>query len=148
MYSVVGLHAFALKSCESFLKEEVLLDSSAYNVAIYAYGATGRTNEALNIFMKMQDEGLEPDIVTFINLVGCYGRAGMLEGVKRIHSRLKYGEIDPSESLFKAVIDAYRNANRHDLAELVTQEMKFAFDTETDPVSQREEVGDESPLDF
>ncbi|WOG85519.1 hypothetical protein DCAR_0104709 [Daucus carota subsp. sativus] len=148
VYSVVGLHAFALKSCESFLKEEVLLDSSAYNVAIYAYGATGRTNEALNIFMKMQDEGLEPDIVTFINLVGCYGRAGMLEGVKRIHSRLKYGEIDPSESLFKAVIDAYRNANRHDLAELVTQEMKFAFDTETDPVSQREEVGEESPLDF
>lgn len=146
VYSVVGLHAFALKSCETFLKAEEVLDSFAYNVAIYAYGATGRTNEALNIFMKMQDEGLEPDLVTYINLVGCYGRAGMLEGVKRIHSRLKYGEIDPSESLFKEVVDAYRNANRQDLAELVTQEMRFAFDTQSDPESEREEIGGERAL--
>lgn len=79
--------------------------------------------------MKMLDRGLEPDIVTCINLVGCYGKAGLVEGVKRIHSQLKYGEMEPNENLFKAVIDAYRNANRQDLAELASQEMRTAFES-------------------
>ena len=129
VFSTVGLHAFALESCETFLNAEVDLDSSFYNVAIYAYGASGSIDKALKMFMKMQDEGLEPDLVTYINLAGCYGKAGMLEGLKRIYSQLKYREIEPNESLFKAIIDAYRSAKRHDLAELVSQEMKFAFDT-------------------
>ncbi|KAK3008755.1 hypothetical protein RJ639_013615 [Escallonia herrerae] len=144
VFSIVGLHAFALEACETFIKAEMGLDSFAYNVAIYVYGASGKINEALNIFMRMQDEGLEPDIVTFINLVGCYGKAGMLEGVKRIYSQLKYGEIEPNESLFKAVIEAYRSASRHDLADLVNQEMRFAFDTELSPGSETEDEPDES----
>ncbi|XP_028116565.1 pentatricopeptide repeat-containing protein At1g73710 [Camellia sinensis] len=130
VFSVVGFHTLALESCEIFIKAEVGPDSFAYNVAIYAYAASGEIDKALNIFMKMQDEGLEPDLVTYINLVGCYGKAGMVEGVKRIYSRLKYGEIEPNESLFKAVIDAYKNVNRQDLAELVNQEMRFAFETQ------------------
>lgn len=146
VFSVVALHAFALESCETFIKAEVGLDSFAFNVAIYVYGATGRTNEALKIFMRMQDEGLEPDIVTLINLVDCYGKAGMLEGVKRIHSQLKYGEIALSESLFKAVIDAYRNANRHDLAELVSQETRLAFEMQPTPESKTEDFSDGSPV--
>lgn len=129
LFSTVGLHAFAVESCETFLKSEVALDSSFYNVAIHVYGASGAIDKALKIFMKMQDEGLEPDLVTYINLAGCYGKAGMLEGLKRIYSQLKYREVEPNESLFKALIDAYRSANRYDLAELVSQEMKFAFDS-------------------
>lgn len=128
VFSVVGLHAYALESCGTFKKEEAGFNSFAYNAAIRAYTAYGKTDEALNMFMRMQDEGLEPDIVTLINLVNCYGKAGMVEGVKRIHSQLKYGVIEPNESLYKAVTDAYKIANRHDLAELVIQDMKFAFD--------------------
>nr|DAD29326.1 TPA_asm: hypothetical protein HUJ06_030794 [Nelumbo nucifera] len=94
----------------------------------------------------MQDRGIAPVLVTFINLVVCYGKAGMLEGVKRIHSQLKYGEIEPNESLFKAVIDAYRSANRQDLAELVGQEMKFAFDAQEYPASGSEDESDVCPI--
>ncbi|KAK4386082.1 Pentatricopeptide repeat-containing protein [Sesamum angolense] len=90
VFSVVGLHAYALESCGTFRKEDVGFSSFAYNAAIRAYVAYGKIDEALNMFMKMQDEGLEPDIVTLINLVNCYGKAGMVEGVKRIHSQLKW----------------------------------------------------------
>lgn len=128
VFSLVGLHAYALESCDDLTEAEVPLESFVYNAAIYAYGSSGQIDKALNAFMKMKDEGLEPDIVTYINLVGCYGKAGMLEGVKRIYSQLKYGDIDPNESLYKAVIDAYRDANKQDLAELVNQEMRFAFE--------------------
>ncbi|KAJ9171000.1 hypothetical protein P3X46_019055 [Hevea brasiliensis] len=130
VFSVVGLHALALESCEIFTEADVALDSFAYNVAIYAYGSAGEIDKALNTFMKMQDEGLEPDLVTCINLVHCYGKAGMVEGVKRIYSQIKYGEIKPNDSLFKAVVDAYKDANRPDLVELVNQELRFGFDSQ------------------
>ncbi|KAG6661391.1 hypothetical protein CIPAW_03G171300 [Carya illinoinensis] len=142
LFSLLGMHAFAIESCEILAKADVVLDSSVYNAAIYAYGVFGEIDKALNIFMKMQDENLEPDLVTFINLVGCYGKAGMLGGVNRIYSQLKFGEIEPSESLFKAIIDAYKNANRHDLANLVTQEMRFVSDSQLSSESLTEDESD------
>ncbi|KAA8524462.1 hypothetical protein F0562_010885 [Nyssa sinensis] len=51
----------------------------------------------------------------------CYVKVGMVEGVKQIYSQLKYGDIEPNESLFKAIIDGYRSANKHDLIELITK---------------------------
>ncbi|KAF7842532.1 pentatricopeptide repeat-containing protein [Senna tora] len=129
LYSLLGMHDLALESARAFLESSVSLNSVAYNVAIYAYGSAGDTGKAFNIFMKMHDEEVEPDLVTYINLVNCYGKAGMIEGVKRIYSQIKYGEIEPSESLFKAIIDAYRIAKRQDLVELVSQEMRFTFNS-------------------
>ncbi|KAF5175866.1 Pentatricopeptide repeat-containing protein [Thalictrum thalictroides] len=146
VFTIVGLHTFALECCKAFMKSETSLDSYAFNIAIYAYGCSGKVDEALTIFMRMQDEGLEPDLVTYINLVVCYGRAGIVEGIKRIYNQVMYGEIEPNESLFTAVINAYKDANRNDLAELVSQEMKFAIDTEDLPDSEAE--GDDDPLDF
>ncbi|GLT47915.1 hypothetical protein SLA2020_215690 [Shorea laevis] len=133
IFSSVGLHTFALELCEVFTKVEVPLNCFAYNAAIYAYSSTGQIDKALNMLMKMLDQGLEPDLVTFIGLAGCYGKAGMIEGVRRIHSKLKYGEIEPSKSLYQAVIDAYNNANRKDLAELAYQQMKLALEEERHP---------------
>ncbi|WCJ30661.1 Pentatricopeptide repeat (PPR) superfamily protein [Euphorbia peplus] len=129
IFSVVGLHDLALKSCEIFTKANVALDSFAYNVAIYAYESSGDIDKALNVFMKMQDEGLQPDLVTRINLVRCYGKAGMIEGVKRVYRLLKYGDIEPSDSLLQAVVDAYKNNDRNDLADMVNQELRFGFDS-------------------
>ncbi|XP_058084098.1 pentatricopeptide repeat-containing protein At1g73710 [Magnolia sinica] len=127
MFSVLGLHAWALESCETFTKADTGLDSSSYNVAIYAFGASGDVDKALNMYMRMQDEGLKPDLVTYINLVRCYGKAGLMEGVKRVYSQMNFGEIELNESLFEAVIDACKVVGRHDLAELVSQEMRFSF---------------------
>ncbi|CAN6571726.1 unnamed protein product [Malus baccata var. baccata] len=127
-------------------KADVKLDSFLYNVAIYAYGAAGEIDKALNMFMRMQDEDLEPDVVTYINLVRCYGKAGMVEGLKRIYSRLKYEE--PNHSLYKAVMDAYTDANRHDLAKLVSQEMRYEFYSEQKTGSETKDESDEATSDL
>ncbi|KAM6549190.1 hypothetical protein CsatB_020866 [Cannabis sativa] len=142
VFSVVGMQDLALEFCEVFTKADLNLDSSAYNAAIYAYGAAGQIDKALNIFLKMQDENLKPDIVTYINLVGCYGKAGMVEGVKRIYSQLKNEEIEQNESLYKAIIDAYKSANRQDLANLASQAMKFALESGQCVGSETEEESD------
>ncbi|KAJ7969271.1 Pentatricopeptide repeat-containing protein [Quillaja saponaria] len=148
LFSIVGMHALALKSCQTFSEADVPLDSFAYNITLYTYGAAGYIEKALNIFMKMQDEGLEPDLVTYIYLVGCYGKAGMVEGVKRIYSQVKYGQITPNESLYKAIMDAYNFANRHDLAELVSKEMELVSDLEEYSDLETEDESDEFSSDL
>ncbi|XP_057442035.1 pentatricopeptide repeat-containing protein At1g73710 isoform X2 [Lotus japonicus] len=155
LYSLVGMHTLALESAQTFIESEVDLDSYAYNVAIYAYGSAGDIGKALNLYMKMRDKHMEPDLVTHINLVICYGKAGMVEGVKRVYSQLDYGEIEPNESLYKAMIDAYKTCNRKDLSELVSQEMKSTFNSEeyseTEDVTGSEaeyEIGSEAEYDY
>ncbi|KAK6919083.1 Pentatricopeptide repeat [Dillenia turbinata] len=128
VFSVLGMHVFSLETSKLFDRAEASFDLLIYNILTYAYG------------------GLEPDIVTYINLVNCYGKAGIVEGVKRIYSQLKYSEMEPSESLFKAVIDAYKNANKRDLAELVNQEMRYALNGQECPESEFEEVEDDISL--
>lgn len=146
VFSVVGLHSYALNFFQSFIKFDAGLDLFVYNIAIYVFGGSGKIDDALKMFMRMQDEGMEADVVTYIYLVGCYGKAGMLEGVKRVYSKLKYGEIDRNESLFIAIIEAYEFVNRHDLAELVNQEMNLVSDTEQLSYSESEDDPDETSL--
>ncbi|KAL3624734.1 hypothetical protein CASFOL_031402 [Castilleja foliolosa] len=143
VFSVVGLHKYALESCGVFAKKGVGFNSSAYNAAIRAYTAYGKTEEALKMFMRMQDEGIKPDVVTLISLVSCYGKAGMVEGIKRIHSQLKYGDIEFNESLYEAVMQAYKNVNRNDLAELVSQEMRFVSDGQQFTDSETEDYDEQ-----
>ena len=77
--------------------------------------------------MRMKDKGSEPDIAISIYLVECYGRANMVEGVKRIYSLIRFHKIEANESLYDAIMNAYRNVNRPDLAKLVSQEKRVRF---------------------
>jgi pentatricopeptide repeat protein len=134
MYTLLGMHTLALESAQTLLVSEVEnLDSTAYNVAIYVYASAGDVEKALNIYMKMRDKHVEPDIVTHIYLVECYGKAGMVEGVKKIHRLLEFGEIERSESLIQAIKFAYKNCNRK-----FRRVMRFKFDTEENSEGESE----------
>ncbi|WJX58650.1 hypothetical protein P8452_44083 [Trifolium repens] len=134
MYTLLGMHTLALESAQTLLVSEVEnLDSTAYNVAIYVYTSAGDVEKALNIYMKMLDKHLEPDIVTHIYLVTCYGKAGMVEGVKKIHRLLEYGEIERSETLIQAIKFAYKNCNRN-----FRRVMRFKFNMEESSESESE----------
>ncbi|CAH2067121.1 unnamed protein product [Thlaspi arvense] len=144
LFSAMGLYAYALDSCQELTRDEIPREHFAYNAVIYSYGASGEIDMALKAYMRMQEKGLEPDIVTQAYLVGVYGKAGMVEGVKRVHSRITFGELKPNQSLFRAVRDAYVSANRQDLADVVKKEMSIAFEEEDEYISRSgEEEGDE-----
>ncbi|KMZ59470.1 Pentatricopeptide repeat-containing protein [Zostera marina] len=140
LFSAVGIYEVALKSCEAFVTAGITLDMSAYNAAIYTYGQSGKIDKALSLLMRMQEDGFEADIVTYINLALCYGKSGLVEGVRRIYSKLKYGEIEPNESLFKAVIRGYRDVGKPDLADLVDQEMRFSLKLQQEEEEEEEEI--------
>ncbi|KAI5434641.1 hypothetical protein KIW84_021459 [Lathyrus oleraceus] len=139
LYSLLGMHAFALESVQTFIESEHEYPESAaaYNVAICVYVSAGYVAKALNIHMKMRDKHVKPDIVTHIFLVGCYGKAGMVEGVKKIHSLLEYGEVERSVSLYRAIKVAYRLCHRY-------VRMRFKFDSEEDSEAESEYFDAES----
>lgn len=143
LFSAMGLYAYALESCQELTRDEIPREHYAYNAVIYTYSASGDIDMALKTYMRMQEKGLEPDVVTQAYLVGIYGKAGMVEGVKRVHSRLTFGELEPNQSLFKAVRDAYVSANRQDLADVVKKEMSIAFEAERECSSRSGEEEDE-----
>uniref|UniRef100_A0A1J3GIY7 Pentatricopeptide repeat-containing protein n=1 Tax=Noccaea caerulescens TaxID=107243 RepID=A0A1J3GIY7_NOCCA len=130
LFSAMGLYAYAVDSCKELTKDEIPIEHFAYNAVIYTYGASGDIDMALKTYMRMQEKGLEQDIVTQAYLVGVYGKAGMVEGVKRVHGRITFGELEANQSLFRAVRDAYVSANRQDLADVVKKEMSIAFEEE------------------
>ncbi|GAU36780.1 hypothetical protein TSUD_213470 [Trifolium subterraneum] len=147
MYSLLGMHTFALESAQTLLEsEDAKLDSVAYNVAIYVYTSAGDVDKALNIYMKMRDKHVEPDIVTHINMVDCYGKAGLVEGVKRIHHLLECGEIERSESLIWAIKYAYKHCNRQ-----FGHVMRFKFNSEEDSEDEGEteyDVGSDGETEY
>ena len=55
-----------------------------------------------------------------------------------------YGDIEPNECLLNAVIFAYKNAHINDLAELVSQEMRFSLDSSLLSDYETEELSFES----
>lgn len=129
LFSAMGMHAYAVESCREVTRDGgIPLEHYAYNAVIYGYGAAGDTDMALKAYMRMQEKGLKPDMVTQVYLVGVYGKAGMVEGVKRVHSWITFGEIEANQSLFRAVREAYVSANRQDLADVVKKEMSIAFE--------------------
>ncbi|KAG9159555.1 hypothetical protein Leryth_013542 [Lithospermum erythrorhizon] len=123
-----GLPAEGVRQLESSYEDGKPFARQAVMACVYSVVACGKSSDALKTFMKIQDKGLKPDVVTAIYLVGCYGEAGMVEAIKRIYGQLKYGDIEPNKSVYNAVIDAYRKVNRNNLADLVSHEMRFAFD--------------------
>lgn len=72
----------------------------------------------------------------------------MIEGVRRVHDMLKRGDLERNESLLKSVMEAYRQSNRQDLADLVSKEMTFELDAQEYAESETESETDETSLDM
>lgn len=125
IYSVVGMHAEALETCDELKASGLDLDVYSYNAVIYAFGSAGRINEAFKMFMSMQAKGLEPDTVTYASMIISYAKRGLVDGVRRMFYKMKQKGFQPNEFTFKAVIDAYKRAGKFDLARFVTQEREF-----------------------
>ncbi|MCD7452597.1 hypothetical protein HAX54_017575 [Datura stramonium] len=166
------LNGLEAKLIFDHLREKGQADGVTFATLIYAYKNMGMLDEAIEIAEEMKQSGLLRDCVTF-NKMGAHlrfylltlkrrvllGRGKVLDcarvvlprrlqvkwlkGIKRIYGQLKYGLIEPNESLYNAIIDGYSAAGRYDLADLVSQEMKLDLDVKQLTDSESEGVVDE-----
>ncbi|CAH8353846.1 unnamed protein product [Eruca vesicaria subsp. sativa] len=79
--SLMFMHARCgnLSEAKRVLEEMNDRDIVSYNTLISAFAAKGDGAETLKLFLKMEEEGIEPDPVTYIGALTACSRSGLLE---------------------------------------------------------------------
>ncbi|XP_061992772.1 pentatricopeptide repeat-containing protein At4g31070, mitochondrial [Rosa rugosa] len=85
MYAKCG----CLTDSHEIFKEMPSIDSVSWSTMIESYGLHGRGDEALKLFLEMQDRGIEPDAVAFLSVLSACNHAGLVEEGKKIFKLMR-----------------------------------------------------------
>lgn len=107
MYAKCGRLDYAHKAFLSIDKP----DTIAWTAIICAYASHGKASEALVLFNKMQESGVEANAVTFIGVLNACSHSGLVtEGKKYLNSMLDEFSVDPTVDHYNCMIDIYARA--------------------------------------
>ncbi|XAR56221.1 hypothetical protein NMG60_11036608 [Bertholletia excelsa] len=90
MYSRGG----SMKDAKEVFQEMPTRDVVSYNTLITGFAAHGHANEALELMLKMKEEGINPDRVTYIGVLTACSHAGLLEEGHKIFGSIKKPDVD------------------------------------------------------
>ncbi|XP_057858010.2 pentatricopeptide repeat-containing protein At3g12770 [Cryptomeria japonica] len=89
----------------------------SWNVMIRGYGMHGYGENALELYLQMQENGMKPDEVTFTNLLSACSHAGLVsEGRKQFDSMVQDYCITPREEHYTCMVDLFGRAGHLDEA--------------------------------
>ncbi|XP_047950249.1 pentatricopeptide repeat-containing protein At5g06540-like [Salvia hispanica] len=99
-------------------------DVFAYTSLISGLADHGESNDALEVFRRMEDEGHRPNEVTFVCVLCACSRAGLVEEGLRIFKRMKdvYG-IEARQKHYGCLVDLLGRAGMVDEAEKVVADV-------------------------
>lgn len=101
----------------------------SWNSIIAAYGNHGHLKQCLALFHRMEDEGFQPDHVTFLAILSAFGHSGQVEEGKRYFNIMTqdYG-ISPRIEHYACLIDMFGRYGRLEEARQVIKGMPFTPD--------------------
>ncbi|KAF5194158.1 Pentatricopeptide repeat-containing protein [Thalictrum thalictroides] len=92
-------------------------DVFPYSALITGLASHGHGSKALNVFQRMQDEGVEPDYITFVGVLTACSHAGLVEdGLRFWESMVKDYRIEPGGDHYACLIDMLGRAGKLDEA--------------------------------
>jgi pentatricopeptide repeat protein len=120
MYAKCGL----LAKAQEVLRELPVRDVIPWNALITGYAQQGQISRALKCFHSMQDEGISPNVVTFICILKACGSTGAIEDGERIHAEiLGMGLLGKEIMLGNALVDMYAKCGFPGKAQKVLEEL-------------------------
>ncbi|XP_050372959.1 pentatricopeptide repeat-containing protein At4g31070, mitochondrial [Argentina anserina] len=84
MYAKCG----CLMDSYEIFKEMPSTDSVSWSTMIESYGLYGCGNEALKLFLEMQDRRIETDAISFLSILSACNHAGLVEEGKKIFKQM------------------------------------------------------------
>lgn len=96
----------------------------AWNAMLTGYIQHGHAEEAFNTFLAMEQEGVEPDRISFLNILKAFGSLGFLEQGKKIHSHIQTSRFESDLFVNNTLIDMYGKCGSVDVAQQVFDQMK------------------------
>lgn len=125
MYSKCG----SLKDASKIFDEADNDDIVSWTAMINGYAEHGRSQEAINLFEKIPQNGLRPDSVTFIGVLTACSHAGLVDlGFHYFNSMRNEYQIYPSKEHYGCMIDLLCRAGRLSDAESMIKSMPFQKD--------------------
>ncbi|KAJ4709137.1 Pentatricopeptide repeat-containing protein [Melia azedarach] len=89
MYAKCG----CLASSHRVFKEMAIKDLVSWSALISSYGLQGYGEEALQIFLEMQERGVEPDAITILAILSAFNHAGLVKEAETLFNNLIQGNI-------------------------------------------------------
>ena len=99
-------------------------DIVTWNVMIGAYAGSGRGVEAYDLYLKMKEEGFQPDAVTYVSLLNDCASTGALEWVKEVHRHILEGGYESDVRVGSALIRMFAKSGSIEDAAFVFDSMK------------------------
>ena len=120
MYAKCGSNEDAAVVFDSMKERDVI----TWNVMIGAYAGSGRGVEAYDLYLKMKEEGFQPDAVTYVSLLNDCVSTGALEWVKEVHSHILEAGYESDVRVGSALIHMYAKCGSTEDAAVVFDSMK------------------------
>ena len=95
-----------------------------WNVMIGAYAGSGRGFEAYDLYLKMKEEGFQPDAVTYVSLLNDCASTGALEWVKDVHKNILEAGYESDVRVGNALVHMYAKSGSIEDAAVVFDRMK------------------------
>ncbi|XP_057984075.1 pentatricopeptide repeat-containing protein At4g20770 [Malania oleifera] len=93
----------------------------SWNIMIAGYGQKLQSEKALYFFQRMSSRGLDPDEITYINMLAACVRSGDIETGRQMFDKIPY----PSLSSWNALLSGYSQNENHKEALELFREMQF-----------------------
>ncbi|KAJ7534043.1 hypothetical protein O6H91_13G076700 [Diphasiastrum complanatum] len=119
--ALVDMYAKCRKIEEAQLLFDKLLrrDVVSWNALIAGYVQLGLGQKALQLFAKMQEDGLRPDKGTFISSLKACGSIGAVDQGELIHARVKEVGLEADTIVGTALVDMYAKCSNMNKARVV-----------------------------
>ncbi|KAF8412521.1 hypothetical protein HHK36_000489 [Tetracentron sinense] len=92
-------------------------DVRTWSVMISGLAINGLASEALDLFLEMQRDGIDPDSVTFTSVLSSCSHAGMVEeGLQILGKMGNFYKVEPTIEHYGCVVDLLGRAGRLDEA--------------------------------
>ncbi|PIA65367.1 hypothetical protein AQUCO_00100680v1, partial [Aquilegia coerulea] len=128
MYTKCGSLSLAKKAFDIQLSKELPL----YNVMISGYAMHGQTVDALALYKEMQEEGIEPDRISFTAVLSACSHAGLVgEGLEVFTKMFSVYHVNPSMEHYGCVVSLLSRCGTFDEALQFVQAMPFDPDAHT-----------------
>nr|CAB3452878.1 unnamed protein product [Digitaria exilis] len=97
----------------------------SWNALISGYGIHGFGRESLQVFEEMTKEGISPNIITFVSVLGACSHAGLVEEGKHIFESMVEYNVTPRAEHYACMVDLLGRAGCLDEAMELIQSMRI-----------------------
>lgn len=115
-----------LSCARRFFENMCCRDRVAWNSIITGYCQKGELEKAHQLFEKMQEEGIEPGLVTWNILINSYSQSGKCDDAMELMKRMESCRIIPDVYTWTSMISGFAQNNRRSQALELFREMLLA----------------------